>query len=298
MLKVRVHGPWYCAAGHHNEGSNATCYIVGCPHVRPAGIDASVWFYWLTALFVGPLIPIAGGLAWLAMAIANGIGHGLGWTDTVRWIALPFVGWAAFTAALPLERRISRNPGYRKARQAIRIGVLAAGIIWLLVYASTYEIPPAEIVGAIVAAPALFFLIRRFDLVFGLGYTPLNWNLPSWLDEFLHASNWRTAIVIGFAGGLVGLAIGRDARILAGISLWALVTVSFMIVSGGVTLLRNSTSVGKVLAGGVLGGGVLGWVTGSPFMFLVGAAAGVVVGNRWGRGRLGGTRRPKRGMYG
>jgi hypothetical protein len=78
------------------------------------------------------------------------------------------------------------------------------------------------------------------------------------LDEFVHASNWRTAIVIGFAGGLVGLAIGRDARILAGISLWALVTVSFMIVSGGVTLLRNSTSVGKVLAAGVLGGGVLG----------------------------------------
>jgi hypothetical protein len=96
-----------------------------------------------------------------------------------------------------------------------------------------YGLPPAEIVGMTLAAPLVFFGLRRMDLVLDVGVSERSWNLPVWLQEFIEGSNWRSAIVLGFGGGLLGFALGRDARVLAGLVLWIVTTVGVMTLSGG-----------------------------------------------------------------
>ena len=171
---------------------------------------------------------------------------------------------------------------------------MIVGVGWLIARVDEYGFPALEIVGIMFATPFLFIAFRRMDRVLNVGVSRHRYDLPMWLDEFIHESNWRSAVVIGFGGGLVGFAIGRDARVIAGLALWILVTLGIMMVSGGFALLRNGGSVGKVLLGVVVGA-ILGSFLG-PLGFLIGAVGGGYLAGRWdARGFS--LRKRKRSVY-
>lgn len=286
---------WTCFNGHVNDDSNNGCYVLSCPYAKPLpGIEAAALFSWLVAIFAGPVYPIAGGLAWAAMAVINGGGYMLGLPGTARWVAMAFAALVVFWSSLGLERRAGNSTSYRIVRDGARVVAMVAGVVWLIGHAEEYGLPALEIVGIMFATPFLFIAFRRMDRVLNVGVSRRRWDLPDWLDEFIHASNWRSAVVIGFGGGFLGFALGRDARVIAGLALWIIVTLGIMMVSGGLVLLRNSASAGKVLLGVVVGA-IVGSFLG-PLGFLIGAVGGGYLAGRWdARGFS--LRKRKRSVY-
>ncbi len=141
------------------------------------------------------------------------------------------------------------------------------------------------------AAPFVFFLLRRMDRVLDVGVSERTWNLPPWLEDFIAEGNWRAAVVLGFGGGLLGFALGRDARVLAGLGFWIVTTLGIMMFSGAFALLRNSRAVGTVLLGASVGGMAGGMF--SVVGMLIGAAGGGYLAGR--RGGIG--RKSRRSVY-
>lgn len=277
---------WVCANGHTNDDDSRTsCYVLTCTQSRPAApsTSAAAWFSWLVALFSGPIYPVAGLLAWAAMAAVSG-GRMPGAFETGRGLAMMFAGLVVFWKTLALERRAGQHRGYRRFRDVFRVVALIAGLVWLGAHMEEYGLPPSELVGMTLAAPFVFFALRRMDLVLDVGVSDRRWNLPPWLEDFVGRSNWRSAIVLGFGGGLLGFALGRGAHVLSGLVLWIMTTVTIMAFSGGLKALWNHRrAFGKVLLGAIIGGmvGNLFSVVG----MLIGAAVGGYLLGRRGIGR-------------
>jgi hypothetical protein len=207
---------------------------------------------------------------------------------------MAFAALVVFWSSFNLERRAGNSASYRILRDVARVVAMVAGVMWLIGHSEEYGLAAPEIVGIMFTTPFLFIAFRMMDRVLNAGVSRRKWDLPDWLDEFIHASNWRSAVVIGFGGGFVGFAIGRDARVIAGLALWIFVTLGIMMVSGGFALLRNSVSVGKVLLGVVVGA-IVGSFLG-PLGFLIGAVGGGYLAGRWdARGFS--LRKRKRSVY-
>ena len=291
---------WVCANGHTNDDdSRSSCYVLSCTQSRPAApsTSAAAWFSWLVALFAGPLYPVAGLLAWAAMAVVSG-GRMPGALETGRGLAMLLAGLVVFWTTLPLERRAGQSSGYRRCRDVFRVGALVAGIVWLAAHMEEYGLPPGEVVGIAMAAPFVFFGVRRMDRVLDVVGTPVRpsnrpSNRPPWLDDFIEGSNWRSAIVLGFFGGLLGFTLGRDARVLSGLVLWFVTSVVIMAFRGGfAALVRNGRAFGKVLLGAIVGG-LVGNMFSVAGMLIGAAVGGYLVGLRGGIGR-----KSRRSLYG
>lgn len=278
---------WVCSNGHVNDDDSRTsCSVLSCTGYRPAapGTSAAAWFSWLVALFSGPIYPVAGLLSWAAMAAVSG-GRMPGALETGRGLAMMLAGLLVFWKTLPLEGRAGQNSAYRKFRDAFRVVALVAGIVWLGAHMEEYGLPPSEVVGLSLAAPFVFFGLRRMDRALDVGVSDRSWSGPSWLSAFVEYSNWRSAIVLGFGGGLLGFALGRGAHVLSGLVLWILTTLTIMAFSGGLAALAgHGRSVGKVLLGAIVGG-MIGNTFSVVGMLFGAAVGGYLVGRRGGIGR-------------
>jgi hypothetical protein len=223
---------------------------------------------------------VAGLLAWAAMAAVSG-GRMPGALEIGRGLAMLVAGLVVFWKTLPLERRAGRSSGYRSLRDVVRVVALIAGIVWLGAHMDEYGLPPSEVVGLALVAPFVFFGLRRMDLVLDAGVSERSWSGPAWLESFVERSNWRSAIVLGFGGGLLGFALGRGAHVLSGLVLWILTTLTIMAFSGGLGALWDNRRVfGKVLLGAIVGG-----MVGNMFSvvgMLIGAAVGGYLAGRGG----------------
>ena len=272
---------WVCSNGHTNDDSRGSCYVLTCTSTKPAeGTNAAGWFSWLVAVFAGPIYPVSGLLAWAAMAVVSYGGQALGWGDGGWKLAMPVAALVVFWQTLPLEQRAGRSASYRRFRTIFRVVALIAGIGWLISHMDEYGLSPAAMTGLMVAGPFVFFLLWQMDRVLDVGVSERTWNLPLWLEAFLEKSNWRSAVVLGFGGGVLGFALGREAGILAGLGLWIVTTFVIMLFSGASALLEHGRAVGTVLLGAFVGG-----MVGSLFSvvgMLIGAAGGGYLAGRRG----------------
>jgi hypothetical protein len=210
------------------------------------------------------------------MAVSVGLARLAGLGDL--WLVAAIVGVVVFWQTLPLEQRASRTRGYRLSRDVIRI-VAGSAILGVMLQAPRRDpLPPAEIIGALLLLPVAFFLLRRLDVVLGLAGpvrdagehgTPaavfglagpeqagLDTGPPGWGSDFLQNPKIRSALAIGFFPGMLGFALGRDARILSALVLWALVSVVVMIFNGALSDLIREGDAGPMLHAGaaMLGG--------------------------------------------
>lgn len=295
---------WTCENGHANGDDGDICRSCGAR--RNTGFDGRAYFVVLMGLLAGPTYPVAGGLAWAGMAASVGLARLAGFGEL--WLVAGLVGIVMFWKTVPLEQRASRSRGYRRARDLIRIVVGIAILGAVLQGPGRDQLPPAEIIGALLLLPVAFFLLRRLDVVLGLagpvrdasehGTAAAVFGLagpeqagpdtapPGWGSEFLQNPKVRSALAVGFFPGVLGFALGRDARILSALVLWALVSVVVMLFNGALSDFFSEGHAGPVLRAGaaVVVGGILGAVldgTGEGFVFggLV-ALAGVLLVRR------------------
>jgi hypothetical protein len=161
------------------------------------------------------------------------------------------------------------------------------------------QLPPAEILGAFLLVPLAFLMLRRLDVVLGMAGPVRDASehgaaavfglagpeeaapgtRPGWGSEFLQSPKIRGTVALGFFPGMLGFALGRDARILSALGLWALVSVTIMLFNGTLRDWIRGGEAGPILRMGAatVGAGTLGAVldgTGEGFIF--GAFVGVV----------------------
>lgn len=266
---------WVCSNGHANAGDSTLCSNPGCAATRPGGVDSTAWFVVLLGLFAGPAYPVAGGLAVASMAATYFLISRF--TDVsagAPWLIMAVPAVAVFWATVKFERNAAMSGLYRMARDLVR---LAAGVAILAAVFNAKRsapLPPAEIIGAVALLPIAFLALKRLDSVLGLGGPKRSgrggWSMPLWVEDFIEHSNWRAAGFLGLAGAFLGLALGRDARILSAIVLSALVSGSIMLISGGMAALSHAGGAVKIVAA-ALAGAFLGQV-------FVHEVAGVIVG--------------------
>ena len=82
----------------------------------------------------------------------------------------------------------------------------------------------------VVLVPIVLLVIKRFDRVIGVGKpaSPSIKEPSRWKEFLLETTNFRTAIFVGFGGGLLGLLSGG---IFGALLFWGLVTVGIMVLS-------------------------------------------------------------------